>query len=543
MSPEVLTGAALDNRTDVYSLGCTAFYLLTGRPPFASDSLADEVFRHLNEPPPSAWQGATNLPPAVDEVFAQVLAKDPGQRYQSCGEFAEALRRAAGRGAARPVTGSDEPRRSQQEDSGDESQGAGGRRYRRQVTSAEAGHVIGGFRVVSRIRENAMAEVFRVQRTPGAPDEVLTVFRAEACRDGGFVSAVVRSAEALAGVAHPNVLAVSAVGWWGDRLWWASEFIDGNDCGMYAGLGPGAWGQVIDVLAGAAAGLGFVWETRGVAHGHLSPAQIVVVPGGGRVPGRGYTAKVGGFGPDGALALTAVVGLGSLDGWPTHLVDWVSFASPEALRGGALGHRADVYSLGCTAMHLLTGAPPFVADRVNDVRNSHIARRPPSARLRASHLPPGVDEVLVRALAKDPSERYPSCTAFVDALQRVGARTVPDPERPTEGVRLPRSGYYVVTFRAVEVGRYTTADTAVAAAKSVIDTEIGAAPDDDTTPTVTWHAGPRRGRRKYRSTPPRTGAMRSNGGMLPRPPVVLRPRRIRCRTRHCHRPRCTVLRR
>jgi serine/threonine-protein kinase len=92
--PEQIEGKAIDGRGDVYSLGCLLYEALAGRRPFERDSELAVVFAHLNEPPPSATEARPELPTAFDEVFRRALAKDPDERYATCGELAAAARAA-----------------------------------------------------------------------------------------------------------------------------------------------------------------------------------------------------------------------------------------------------------------------------------------------------------------------------------------------------------------------------------------------------------------------------------------------------------------
>ncbi len=90
-APEVLSGMPFDHRADVYSLGCTLFRLLTGKPPFfAAGGVAEVAKAHLEQPPPPVTAHMPGLPPALDPVLARALAKDPSRRFQSAGEFAAA---------------------------------------------------------------------------------------------------------------------------------------------------------------------------------------------------------------------------------------------------------------------------------------------------------------------------------------------------------------------------------------------------------------------------------------------------------------------
>jgi ABC-type transport system substrate-binding protein/predicted Ser/Thr protein kinase len=92
--PEQIEGGSLDGRADQYSLGCVLFECLAGARPFDRDSELSVVFAHLNEPPPRLSDFRADLPAAFDEVFATVLAKAPGGRYDTCSELAAAARAA-----------------------------------------------------------------------------------------------------------------------------------------------------------------------------------------------------------------------------------------------------------------------------------------------------------------------------------------------------------------------------------------------------------------------------------------------------------------
>ena len=96
MAPEQISGRSVDGRTDQYSLACVAFQLLTGAVPFQRDQLPAVIYAHLSEPPPSLVSRRPDLPAAVDQVVAKAMAKTAEKRYESCGDFADALREALG---------------------------------------------------------------------------------------------------------------------------------------------------------------------------------------------------------------------------------------------------------------------------------------------------------------------------------------------------------------------------------------------------------------------------------------------------------------
>jgi serine/threonine-protein kinase len=99
-APEVLAGRPSDGRADLYSLGCSLYRLLTGQTPFPDGNTAAVIEAHLQQPPPRATDLVPGLPPAIDNVIATAMAKDPSHRYQSGRDLTQAAARAL---TARPA--------------------------------------------------------------------------------------------------------------------------------------------------------------------------------------------------------------------------------------------------------------------------------------------------------------------------------------------------------------------------------------------------------------------------------------------------------
>jgi Protein kinase domain len=104
VAPEQAEGKPVDARTDIYGLGCVLFQTITGEVPYPRNNDVAKIWAHVNDPPPSPSKAAPELPRAMDEVVQRAMAKDPGKRYQSAGEFGRATVAAAGGGAAKSVT-------------------------------------------------------------------------------------------------------------------------------------------------------------------------------------------------------------------------------------------------------------------------------------------------------------------------------------------------------------------------------------------------------------------------------------------------------
>jgi serine/threonine-protein kinase len=95
VAPEQIRSQPLDGRTDQYALACASFEMLCGSPPFKRENGMAVISAHLSEPPPRLSERRPDLPPAVDQVLARALAKAQADRYERCGDFAEALMAAA----------------------------------------------------------------------------------------------------------------------------------------------------------------------------------------------------------------------------------------------------------------------------------------------------------------------------------------------------------------------------------------------------------------------------------------------------------------
>ncbi len=104
IAPEQIGGTDVDGRADLYSLGCAAFELLSGTPPFQRDQVLGLVKAHLSEPPPSLAARRGDLPPAADRVLAGAMAKSPDERYATCTQFATNLGRSLGLSPGAPET-------------------------------------------------------------------------------------------------------------------------------------------------------------------------------------------------------------------------------------------------------------------------------------------------------------------------------------------------------------------------------------------------------------------------------------------------------
>jgi serine/threonine protein kinase len=221
--------------------------------------------------------------------------------------------------------------------------------------------------------------------------------------DPGFRERFAREARLAAAIEHPNIVPVYSTGEDHGQLYLVMRHIDGVSLAERLGEGPLSPATVAEVIGQIAAALDAA-HLRGLIHRDVKPANILLAERPGAPPHAfltdfGITREL-----DAAADLTR----------PGVFVGSVEYAAPEQASGA--GPAADQYSLGCVAYECLTGVPPF--GRRRDVQilwaHAHEVPRPPSGL--TGDLPADIDAAVLRALAKEPGERWPTCTEFAQRL-------------------------------------------------------------------------------------------------------------------------------
>jgi eukaryotic-like serine/threonine-protein kinase len=226
----------------------------------------------------------------------------------------------------------------------------------------------------------------------------------------------VDEARGMARISHRNVLAVYAFGDHGETPYFVMEYVDGSTASEWLLRRPEGSlpspDDVISLMEQACLGVEAIHASRTV-HRDLKPSNIII--------DRDFRVAVGDFG------VACVAGPVSSTNVP---VGTAAYMAPETAYGDAteLEFARDIYALGCVAYEMLVGRPPFVGESAMNVLTKHIVESPKLPSDRRPELGTTYDEVISRALAKDPSDRYPTVAAFRAALAAAHRGTV-DPER------------------------------------------------------------------------------------------------------------------
>ncbi len=300
------------------------------------------------------------------------------------------------------------------------------------------------YEVVGVLGEGGMGTVYEVRHTTLGRRAALKALRADLAQEGELAARFLQEAQATAAIKHPSVVSILDFGRLRDaRPYFVMELLSGQtvaDAIHRGGPAPVAMAVAIGLRVAEALEAA---HAAGIVHRDLKPENVYLVGGAKPDP----DVRVVDFGAAMILGKSRLTKKGVVFGTPHYM-------SPEQAAGKTVDHRTDVYSLGILLYEMLTGKVPFEGDTYMGILTQHMFAEPtPPSTVRperASEL--GILEaVVLRALAKEPADRFPSMHDFAVALQaaltpsRTDAKTDPPllPRKPsaprpaTEDLQLP----------------------------------------------------------------------------------------------------------
>lgn len=294
----------------------------------------------------------------------------------------------------------------------------------------EAGTVVGRYTVRRRLGAGAMGEVFLAEDDSLGRRAAIKLLGSKHLRNATLRERFLREARALARLSHPNLITVFEAGHLGEppRPYFAMELLEGGDTQqLLEERGPLPSGVVALIGAQSAAALGEAAHA-GIIHRDVKPANLGISAKG--------VVKVTDF----SLAKSSAVEK-SLTG-KGMVVGTADYIAPEQARGEELDQRADVYALGCTLFHLLTGKPPYRAEAGTEVRQyievmkAHLSAPVPEVKLYASGVDDELAGIIKLMMTKDRHKR-PTFEEVAPMLARLARRL---------GAELPRVTRRLFTF-------------------------------------------------------------------------------------------------
>jgi len=255
---------------------------------------------------------------------------------------------------------------------------------------------VGGFEVVSKLGQGGMGAVFKAIQVSVARPIALKILPQRLAKNPDYLARFFREARSAARLNHPNIVQAIDAGEADGYHYFAMEFVDGR--------------SLADVLAAGKplAEMDYAHQA-GIIHRDIKPANILLT-----ASGQPKLADLG-------LARQAAGGASDLTqaGFALGTPDYIS---PEQVRGDAdIDGRADIYSLGATLFHLLTGQPPYAGGTGNEVMAKHLAESLPDPRQSNPAVSRSTARIIWKAMAKNRDQRYRSAGDMASDIERVMA--------------------------------------------------------------------------------------------------------------------------
>ena len=264
----------------------------------------------------------------------------------------------------------------------------------------------GRYAVIERVGVGGMAEVYRARDELLGRDVAVKVLNERLSTDKSFVERFRREAQAAANLSHPNIVSLYDYGTDGPTNFIVMEYIDGRSVGeVIEAEGALLPERAAEIAADVAKALERA-HTAGLVHRDIKPNNIMLTSSGQtKVTDFGIVRALGGD-TDHQMTQTGMV------------IGTAAYLSPEQAQGNAVDARSDVYSLGCVLYEMLTGKPPFSGDTPLAVAYKHVREDPVPPSTTNPDVPTDLDAVTLKALAKNPDNRYSSASEMRDDLER-----------------------------------------------------------------------------------------------------------------------------
>jgi len=286
-----------------------------------------------------------------------------------------------------------------------------------------AGSQIASYQIEELIGRGGMAVVYRAVDVRLGRLVALKILAPELARDDAFRQRFIRESRSGAAVDHPNVIPVFEAGEADGVLFIAMRYVTGQDVrALIEQHGQLPTARTVSIVTQVASALDAA-HAHGLIHRDVKPANMLLATAtDGRTPDHIYLSDFGLSKQ--SVSTSSLTGTGQFLGT-------LDYMSPEQVEGRPIDGRTDLYALACAAFEMLTGQPPFRREQNLAVMWAQVSAAPPSVRQWRPELPPAVDQVIAKALAKSPADRHASCLEFAAELRAAcAAGPGPSAEQP-----------------------------------------------------------------------------------------------------------------
>jgi serine/threonine-protein kinase len=265
---------------------------------------------------------------------------------------------------------------------------------------------IGKYHIIELIGEGAMGVVYRANDSMLDRTVAIKVMNESIARQDDLRKRFLHEAQAAASLQHPNVVCIYDLGDFNGHLFIAMEFIQGVDLEKLMEIGePVALQARLDIIIDVLTGLTFA-HRRGIIHRDIKPANIRVTEDG--------RAKIMDFGVA-HLSSSSMTSTGSFLGTPSYM-------APEQITEGKTSPATDIFAVGGVLYQLLTQLRPFEAPTLQNLFFRIITETPKPVSELVPGLPPALDRIVAKAMAKEPSDRYATALEMANDLSNVRSK-------------------------------------------------------------------------------------------------------------------------
>jgi len=260
---------------------------------------------------------------------------------------------------------------------------------------------IGKYEIVGKLGQGAMGEVYKGHDPALNRSVAIKRISAGLDADENIRKRFLREATAIAQLSHRNIITVYELGTEGEQAFMAMELLDGTDLKHAIAQRTMTLDAKLDVIEQILEGLNYA-HGKGIVHRDLKPANVHLLPNG--------LVKIMDFGLA-KVSGSDMTSTGTVMGTPHYM-------SPEQVRGQKTDARSDVFAVGCVFYEMLTGRKPFDAESMHAVLFKVIQEEPPPLSEAAPETPAPLVQVVEKALAKNPEERFANAGEMLDWLRR-----------------------------------------------------------------------------------------------------------------------------